>query len=63
VAAASTTVLRVEFHRGRAARPRGPAADAATAAALRQAALRLLRGPKYRHPFYWAGFVLVGDGS
>jgi CHAT domain-containing protein len=28
---------------------------------LRQAALSLLRSDRYRHPFYWAGFVLVGD--
>jgi CHAT domain-containing protein len=33
-----------------------------TAAALRQAALALLRGREHRHPFYWAGFVVVGDG-
>jgi hypothetical protein len=33
------------------------------AEALRQAALPLLRGVRYRHPFYWAGFVLIGDGS
>jgi hypothetical protein len=19
--------------------------------------------PQYRHPFYWAGFLLVGDGA
>jgi CHAT domain-containing protein/tetratricopeptide (TPR) repeat protein len=28
--------------------------------ALRQASLRLMKDPRYRHPFYWAGFVLVG---
>ena len=33
------------------------------AQALRQAALSLLRKPQYRHPFYSAGFVLVGDGE
>jgi CHAT domain-containing protein len=30
------------------------------AQALRQASLRLLRDRRYRHPFYWAGFVVVG---
>ena len=30
--------------------------------ALRQAALKLMRNPQTSHPFYWAGFVLVGDG-
>ncbi len=29
-------------------------------AALRAAALKLLRNPQTRHPFYWAGFVVVG---
>ncbi len=31
-------------------------------AALRQASLRLLQSPGYRHPFYWAAFSLWGDG-
>jgi tetratricopeptide (TPR) repeat protein len=31
------------------------------AAALRQAQLALLANPVYRHPFYWATFVLLGD--
>jgi CHAT domain-containing protein len=31
------------------------------AEALREAALKLFRDRKYRHPFYWAGFVLIGD--
>lgn len=28
--------------------------------ALRNASIRLLKDAHYRHPFYWAGFVLVG---
>jgi CHAT domain-containing protein len=32
------------------------------AQALRQAALALMADPKYSHPFYWAGFVVIGDG-
>jgi len=31
--------------------------------ALRRAELKLLKGTKYRHPAYWAAFVLVGEGS
>jgi CHAT domain-containing protein len=27
--------------------------------ALRQAALKLLRGP-FNHPAFWAGFILIG---
>jgi CHAT domain-containing protein len=29
--------------------------------ALREASLRLVRDRRYRHPFYWAGFVLVSN--
>jgi CHAT domain-containing protein len=29
--------------------------------ALREASLRLLTDRRYRHPFYWAGFVLVSS--
>ncbi|MGH9935563.1 MAG: CHAT domain-containing protein, partial [Blastocatellia bacterium] len=32
------------------------------AEALRQAALKLMKNPETSHPFYWAGFVLVGAG-
>jgi len=29
--------------------------------ALQAAALHLMKRPEYRHPFYWAGFVVMGD--
>jgi CHAT domain-containing protein len=29
--------------------------------AIREASLRLLKDRRYRHPFYWAGFVLVSS--
>jgi CHAT domain-containing protein len=56
VDAASTTDLMVEFHR-RALTGEGKAQ------ALRQAMLKVLRGEKSKHPFYWAGFVIVGDAQ
>jgi CHAT domain-containing protein len=31
--------------------------------ALRQAQLSLMKDPNYSHPYYWAGFTLVGDGA
>lgn len=64
VESASTTELMVGFHRhlqARLARPDG-AGGVTKAEALRLAALRLLRSERYAHPFYWAGFVMVGDG-
>ena len=29
---------------------------------LRRAAIKLMKNRETNHPFYWAGFVLVGDG-
>lgn len=43
------------FHRG-LARGEGDKAEH-----LRRASLALRRSPRYAHPFYWAGFVLVGN--
>jgi CHAT domain-containing protein len=54
VEAASTTRLMTAFHRGLAA------GRLAKVDALRAASLELLRSPEQAHPFYWAGFVLVG---
>jgi CHAT domain-containing protein/Tfp pilus assembly protein PilF len=62
VDSASTTSLMIEFHRRLTMRRANPRVREAKAEALRQAALELLRSERYRHPFYWAGFVMVGDG-
>lgn len=60
VESASTRDLMVNFHRGLIS----PAETKSTKSdALRQAALKLMRNPATSHPFYWAGFVLVGDGG
>jgi CHAT domain-containing protein/tetratricopeptide (TPR) repeat protein len=56
VDAASTTTLMLEFHR----RMR---AGNSKADALQQATLKILQDKKYRHPFYWAPFVLIGDAN
>jgi CHAT domain-containing protein/lipopolysaccharide biosynthesis regulator YciM len=58
VDAASSTALMVEFHRawnvgsGRTSKAR----------ALQQASLKVLHTRGFSHPFYWAGFILAGDG-
>jgi CHAT domain-containing protein len=57
VEAASTTELMITFHRGLASGEGGLAMH------LREASLHLLHQPRYAHPFYWAGFVLVGDSE
>lgn len=51
----STSELMIEFHRRLLA-------DDTTAEALRKARIALRRHPAYRHPFYWAPFIVVGDG-
>jgi len=58
----STTILMIDFHR-RLTAPRSHVRPRETKAeALRQASLLLLRTDRYKHPFYWAGFVMVGEG-
>ena len=54
--AASTTDLMVEFHRNLIN-------GMSKAEALRGAELKLLRKPRGAplHPFYWAGFVVIGN--
>lgn len=37
--------------------------DSKKAEALRTAALSLMKDSRYRHPFYWAGFVIVGSNE
>ncbi len=58
----STTELMVEFHRLYREKQRNARPALSTAGALRSAALALSRKERYAHPFYWAGFVVVGDG-
>jgi CHAT domain-containing protein len=62
VESASTRDLMVNFHRGLISQPGAGRAKPTKTEALRQAALKLMKNPETRHPFYWAGFVLVGDG-
>lgn len=64
VESASTTELMVAFHRNLQARGGGPQSLKLTKAeALRRAALKLMKTQAYRHPFYWAAFVVIGDAS
>ncbi|MCI0391144.1 MAG: CHAT domain-containing protein [Acidobacteria bacterium] len=57
VESASTRELMLGFHQSL----RAPSRKSVTKAeALRRAALKLMKNPQTNHPFYWAGFVLVG---
>lgn len=62
VESASTTELMLEFHRQLKGKYQGNKSGVTTAGALREAELKMLANSRYRHPFYWAGFVLIGDG-
>ena len=56
VESASTAKLLVEFHRQLLQSRNGFAPPDA----LRAAALKLMKMPAYRHPFYWAAFIALG---
>jgi CHAT domain-containing protein/uncharacterized protein HemY len=60
VESASARDLMLGFHRQLQA-PRA-AGKLTKAESLRRAAIKMMKNPKTNHPFYWAGFVLVGDG-
>lgn len=58
VDSASTARLMIDFHK----RLRDETTDPHTkASALQKAALALMKDPRYRHPFFWAGFVILGS--
>jgi CHAT domain-containing protein/tetratricopeptide (TPR) repeat protein len=54
VDAESTSQFMLDFHRRLRHQPK--------AKALQQAALTVMQKPEFRHPFYWSGFVLMGEG-
>jgi CHAT domain-containing protein len=54
VETATTTSLMLAFHANLKS-------GRSKTRALQQSALQLLRNPKHKHPFYWAGFVVIGD--
>jgi CHAT domain-containing protein/Tfp pilus assembly protein PilF len=56
VESTSTTELMLQFHRRLQA-------GMTKSEALRQAALKLMADKRLNHPFYWAGFIVVGDGN
>ena len=53
----STALLMAQFYRELAQLQPG----VSKAEVLRQAQLALIKSPQYKHPFYWAPFILVGN--
>ena len=62
VDSASTSELMIEFHRNLVSKTPGPQPPWKKADALRKAMLTLMRNSKYKDPYYWAGFVVIGAG-
>jgi len=62
VDSASTSALMIAFHRDLESHLSPEQRPIAVAQTLRRAALNLMSQPRYRHPFYWAGFVVMGNG-
>ena len=57
----STGELMVEFHKKVKPGIEGRSSEISKAEALRAAMLKMKKNPRYRHPFYWAPFVIIGD--
>lgn len=61
VNSASTSQLMARFYRS--LETNRNKAKVSKPEALREAALKTRRNASYRHPFYWAGFVVIGEGT
>jgi CHAT domain-containing protein len=61
VESASTANLMLAFHQALRSDDHSGVSAFAIARALQSAELQLLRTQKYAHPFYWAGFIVLGD--
>jgi CHAT domain-containing protein/Tfp pilus assembly protein PilF len=62
VDSASTTALMTSFHRELRGTLAQTSGRFAKSQALQHAMLDVLSKPSFSHPFYWAAFVLLGDG-
>lgn len=58
VNSASTSQLMANFYKARASRDSHIRGNKAKA--LQDAALKTMKDQRYKHPFYWAGFVVIG---
>jgi CHAT domain-containing protein/tetratricopeptide (TPR) repeat protein len=61
VESSSTAELMLAFHRNLKRAHANSSSTISTARALQRAELQLLHTSQYSHPFYWAGFIAMGD--
>ena len=59
VNSASTSQLMMNFYQALESKQNEQSGEKARS--LQEATLRLMKDDRYRHPFYWAGFVLIGS--
>lgn len=59
----STSELMVSFHKHLLSRDSAGTLKVTKAEAMRRAASELINAPSYSHPFFWAGFSIIGDGT
>lgn len=60
VDSASTATLMINFHKG--LKGQTSIVGFSKANALRQASIQLMKEQRNQHPFFWAGFVMIGNG-
>lgn len=60
VDSASTATLMITFHKRLKSQTANT--ESTKADALRLAAVDLMKDPRYRHPFFWGGFIMIGNG-
>lgn len=58
---ASTSDLMSKFYIN--LNPKNSETNRKKAQALRDSTVSMIKDPRYRHPFFWAGFVMIGSGS
>jgi CHAT domain-containing protein len=58
---ASTSELMMSFYRNVGSI--GSGTNGKKARALRYSSVLMVKDPRYRHPFYWAGYVLIGSDN
>ncbi|HEY5884713.1 MAG TPA: CHAT domain-containing tetratricopeptide repeat protein, partial [Pyrinomonadaceae bacterium] len=58
-----TNELMYSFHENFVRSALSPPPAGGAASALQKASLKLMESTEYKHPYYWAGFVVIGDGS
>jgi CHAT domain-containing protein len=61
IGSASTTEFMTAFYQN--LHPDNQRATRSKAEVLRKAELTLMKDDRYRHPFYWAGFVIIGTAE